>query len=33
MPMEGERRTERVEMSLLLSGKGGGRFDEMKVKF
>jgi len=31
--MEGERRTERVEMSLLLSCEEGGRFDEMKVKF
>ena len=29
MPMEGERRTERVKMGLLLSGEGGGRFDEM----
>jgi hypothetical protein len=29
MPVEGERRTEKVEMSFLLSGEGGGRFDEM----
>jgi hypothetical protein len=29
MPIKGERRTERLKMSLLLSGEGGGRFDEM----
>jgi len=33
MPMEGERRTKRFEMSLLLFGEGGGRFDEMKVQY